>query len=565
MPFGLDLMTILLGVGAVIVAAVVIGLLAGMVAGPKNRRNHDDLQAQRLASPNWASLNTVKELRVERDHIDPRRLRLCTLAGKQLANPPLRSKLVLAPTGAGKTPRVVIPDVLLHHGPAVVTSIKGDVLALTRQHRSTLGKVWVFDPSEMVGPSARWSPIAHITSWAEALDAARWIQESSKADGSGGVQDRDFWDAQARFLLAPLLFLAARRNKTIGDVANLVTGGEETEQMIAQQLQTIGEPGPSTYWARFTGLEHRTKSSVLVTAATVLEAWTHPRVAAAVNVLAGEPGVLDPDKLLDGGAHTLYLVAPASEQAMFTPIYETLVNAITMRVERAAQARGGIAIDPPLLLEIDEAANIAPLRNLDKLASKGAGEGIIVVSVWQDEGQIETIYGPTKARTILANHFSKVYLSGIQDHQTLVNLSHQIGGDAMRQTSTTTGEKSNSSTTSFHELEVAPPSWIRRMDADQAIVIAGRFPSILGAIPGWFESQEMRALIPCDVAATFDNFHGNPNTKKRRQPRSKATTTTKIVTTPKTDPIVEQPCLGTLGSEDESHRDSYATDLRSRQ
>lgn len=564
MPFGLDLMTILLGVGALIVAAVLIGLLVGLVDGPKDRRNRDDLQAQRLASHNWASLKAVKELRVERDDTDPRRLRLCMLAGKQLANPPLRSKLVLAPSGAGKTPRVVIPDVLLHHGPAVVASIKGDVLALTRQHRSTLGEVWVFDPSEVVGPSARWSPIAHITSWAEALDAARWIQESSKADGAGGVQDRDFWDAQARFLLAPLLFLAARRNKTIGDVAELVTGGEDTEHLVAKELATTGEPGPSTYWARFTGLEHRTKSSVLVTAATVLEAWTHPRVAAAVNVLAGEAGVLDPDKLLDGGAHTLYLVAPASEQSMFTPIYETLVNAITMRVERAAQARGGIALDPPLLLEIDEAANIAPLRNLDKLASRGAGEGIIVVSVWQDEGQIETIYGPAKARTILANHFSKVYLAGIQDHQTLVNLSQQIGRDPMRQTSTTTGEKSRSSTTSFHELDVAPPSWIRQMDADQAIVIAGRFPSILGSIPGWFESTEMRALIPADVAAAFDSFHGTPKGRKRHR-RPTKTTQTRIVTTPKSDLLAEQPRSNTLGTEDESARDHYAADLRSRQ
>lgn len=563
LPFGLDWITILLGILGVIVASVLLGLLLSLVGG---RDKRDDLQAQRLASKNWATLGSVKELRVDRKDPDPRRLRLCMLEGKQLANPPLRSKLVLAPSGAGKTPRVVVPDVLLHQGPAVVASIKGDVLALTRQHRATLGEVWVFDPSGVVGPSARWSPIAHITCWAEALDAARWIQESSKAGagGSGGVQDRDFWDAQARFLLAPLLFLAARRNRTIGDVAELVTGGEETEQVVVNELNVIGEPGPGTYWARFTGLEHRTKSSVLVTAATVLEAWTHPRVAAAVNVLAGESGVFDPAKLLDGGAHTLFLVAPSSEQALFTPIYETLVNSITMRVERAAQARGGIAIDPPLLLELDEAANIAPLRNLDQLASRGAGEGIIVVSVWQDEGQIETQYGPTKARTILANHYSKVYLAGIQDHRTLVHLSEQIGKDPMRQISTTVGDRNSSSSTSYHELEVAPPSWIRRIEPDQAIVIAGRFPTILGAVPGWFESRELRDLIPTDIAAAFDKFHGSKPKGKKRRSRTK-TPPTKTVMVPKADLLKHQPPTpNALGSEDESSRDWFADDLRSR-
>ena len=48
-----------------------------------------------------------------------------------------------------------------------------------------------------------------------------------------------------------------------------------------QRLITDDEAGPMIYWSRFVGLEQRTKSSVLVTAATVLEAWTHPRVAKA--------------------------------------------------------------------------------------------------------------------------------------------------------------------------------------------------------------------------------------------------------------------------------------------
>ena len=60
-------------------------------------------------------------------------------------------------------------------------------------------------------------------------------------------------------------------------------------------------------------------------------------------------------------------------------------------------------IDPALLLVIDEAANIAPLKDLDTLASTCAGIGVQLVTVFQDMAQIEARYG-TKSRTVVNNH-----------------------------------------------------------------------------------------------------------------------------------------------------------------
>lgn len=517
LPFGLDLTTVLLVLGAIILVAVVLGLLlglTGLTGGGGAGKAATELDKQRRGSRNWATWKQVRrDLADDPTNPDPARLRLCNLDGHPLANPRLRSKLVLAPSGAGKTPRVVVPDLLRHDGPAVVTSIKSDVRELTQASREARGQVWVFDPSNPT-TSARWSPLAHINTWADALDASRWIQESSKADSSGGVQDREFWDAQARLLLAPLLYLAARSGRTMSDVAELVVDGQETESFVTNQLADLPETGPRIHWARFTGLEHKTKSSVMITAATILEAWTHPRVAETVNVLAGDHDALDLDRLLDG-SNTLYLVSPASEQEMFTPIYETLINAITMRVEKAADR--GIALNPPLLLALDEAANIAPLRKLDYLASAGAGQGILVLSVWQDEGQIESIYGPAKARTIRANHYATVYLPGIQDHQTLMHLSDQIGRDSMRQTSTSTNRDGTSTTISHHELDVAPPSWLRQLDSGQAIVILGHYAPILGHIPAWYENKKLRAQIPADVAERFDQAFSRSKRRNRRK------------------------------------------------
>ncbi len=81
--------------------------------------------------------------------------------------------------------------------------------------------------------------------------------------------------------------------------------------------------------------------------------------------------------------------------------------------ERATET--GKPLDPPLLLVLDECANIAPLRDLATLASTGAGQGIQLVSVFQDMAQINAVYGRDRAPTIVSNHRAKVILSGIAD------------------------------------------------------------------------------------------------------------------------------------------------------
>jgi len=48
----------------------------------------------------------------------------------------------------------------------------------------------------------------------------------------------------------------------------------------------------------------------------------------------------------------------------------------------ARGARTGQPIDPPLLLCLDECANVAPLANLDELASTGPGQGVQLLSRW---------------------------------------------------------------------------------------------------------------------------------------------------------------------------------------
>ena len=137
--------------------------------------------------------------------------------------------------------------------------------------------------------------------------------------------------------------------------------------------------------------DERTRGSVYATAQTVLIAYTDPGVLA--SAMSAE---LRAEHLLDGGCHTAYLCAPAHEQRRLQPLFATLVQEIVAHAyDRATET--GKPLDPPLLLVLDECANIAPLRELATLASTGAGQGIQLVSVFQDIAQINAVYGRDRA------------------------------------------------------------------------------------------------------------------------------------------------------------------------
>ena len=96
------------------------------------------------------------------------------------------------------------------------------------------------------------------------------------------------------------------------------------------------------------------------------------------------------DELLDGGAHTLYVTAPIHDQARFRPLFAAVIRQVLTAVfERASDT----PLAAPLLLVLDEAANIAPVEDLPTVASTAASMGLQLVTVFQDVAQIKDRYG----------------------------------------------------------------------------------------------------------------------------------------------------------------------------
>jgi type IV secretion system protein VirD4 len=141
---------------------------------------------------------------------------------------------------------------------------------------------------------------------------------------------------------------------------------------------------------------------------------------------------------------------------------------------------------------LDEAANIAPLPDLDALASTAAGHGVQLVTVWHDLAQISARYG-LRATTVVNNHRAKLFLSGISDPSTLDYASHLVGEEEVLLASTTHGGRGGGSTTrSPSTRRLAPPDALRRIAPGEGVLVYGDLPPARLALRTWFDDPGLR-------------------------------------------------------------------------
>ncbi len=138
----------------------------------------------------------------------------------------------------------------------------------------------------------------------------------------------------------------------------------------------------------------------------------------------------------------------------------------------ARSAQSGRPIEPALLLALDEAANIAPLPNLDEIASTGPGQGVQLLTVLQNISQAADRWGRDRAETILANHRARLFCSGIGDRATLDYLRHTLGEEEIARFSTHRkgALQPGSRTISSDFRSLAPAHRVRQADPDVALL-----------------------------------------------------------------------------------------------
>jgi type IV secretion system protein VirD4 len=446
---------------------------------------HRRTRARSAPSASWATGRQLADLRVS----GPGRGRLVVGARghRLIAAEPSQAVIVLGPARSGKTAGLAIPAILEWDGPVLATSVRTDLIDATYAARERRGQVWIYDPSAAITsryPSIGWNPLDGCADWHTAQRRAAAL---SRAGRRGlAAADEDFWFAVAAKLIAPLLYAAATGGYSMADVVRWVDTQEELEvraELVAAGNDAVIHAAQAT-WRR----EARTRSSAYTTAEVVLHALQDPTVLQSTV-----DGNIAADTLLDGTARTLFICAPSHEQERLRPMFTALLEHV---IERAyvRHATSGSA-SRPLLIVLDEAANIATPRDLDTLASTAAGTGIQLMTVWQDMAQIQARYGQ-RAATVVNNHRAKLVLSGVSDEPTLRYVSQLVGDREFRSDQVSLDSTGRHGTSTGHPYfrALAPSDALRRIAPGEALLIYGHLPPASIQLRPWFADRRLRAI-----------------------------------------------------------------------
>ena len=331
-----------------------------------------------------------------------------------------RSTLVLGPPRSGKTSSLVIPNILLSDGPVVSTSTKPDVMRATASSRSCDGWAFLYDPSgevecprgvERVG----WSPITTAKTWDAAVVTADAMVGASRLLASRPGEHH--WSERAGALLSTLLHAAALGGLTMPDVLQWIDRHNGAPALEILASGTGEDPQAADLLAGIVATDPREQSGIWSTSSGVLAAYrTHGALAST------RLPPLDFGAFCDG-PHTLYVCSTGRRQQQFAPlVVATIGDVRDAAYARSRDEHGG----PPVLLALDEVANIAPLPDLPAMVSEGAGQGLLVLACLQDLSQARSRWG-TAADGFLSLFGTTIVLRGIADTSTLRDISALAG------------------------------------------------------------------------------------------------------------------------------------------
>lgn len=420
------------------------------------------------------------------------------------------SMLLIGPPRSGKGVHIVINSILSAPGAVITTSTRPDNVTATIKARQRIGPVAVFDPQHLadgIPAGLRWSPVRGCSDPLTAMIRASGLA-SATGLGKGGVEGGDFWEAKTRVALQCLLHAAALDSRqpadlfrwtldpaAAGDAVSILASHPRAAGGWAEALQAMLESDP------------RTMDSIWQGVSLALSALADPRVLDAVS--PGPDEVFDPETFLKQKG-TLYLLATAAGANNSAPLVAALIEDVVEAARRLAARSSGARLDPPLLLALDEVANLSPLPSLPTLMAEGGGSGITTMPVLQSLAQAREKWSENAASAIWDAAIVKIILGGASNSKDLQDLSTLIGERDEITDSTTVGDHgSRSAQRSIRRVPVMPPDVIRRFPFGTGLVLLRSAPPIVARLRRWTERGDAKQLTQ-DRAEVEAQLHHRP-------------------------------------------------------
>lgn len=371
-------------------------------------------------------------------------------------------------------------------GAALVTSTRLDLFDVTRSLRATDGRpVYVFNAAGLGGLDSTccFDPLTGCT---DPVTAAHRSADMIGAGSSGGGDsERAWWDGQARRVLAAMMHAAAIGGLGMRDVQRWVSDPVDNTRQITSLLRRSAEPTFVDAAAQFLNMAKdnpRTTTSITSSITPALEWLTSPAAAAA----ASGATQLDVAELLRRRG-TIYLLG--GREFHTAPLTAALTGHIAREARRLAARSPGGRLDPPLTLNLDEVALVAPMPLEDWTADMG-GRGVTIIAAFQSRAQLLSHWGAHAAGVILTNAAAIMVFGGTHDRDDLEHWS-SLAGDRDEPV-VTTDSAGNVTSRSVRKVPVVSPAQLANLPKWRVLLIRRHLDPVIGRVRPTWRRRDMR-------------------------------------------------------------------------
>jgi type IV secretory pathway TraG/TraD family ATPase VirD4 len=384
---------------------------------------------------------------------------------------------------SGKTTALSIPYVLSAPGAVVATSNKADLWAATAQLRAQAGStVWLFDPQRITGSRQRWwwNPFAGLAT----VEAAHRLAAHFVLTVDDNTK-RDLWGPAAQDLLCALFLAAASWGRSLRECGRWLA--DAGSPIPAELLEAAGFRALAASLRGAQNGAPETRDGIYQTARTAAKCINDEDIMTWVAPPRGKDLPVFGPAAFAAGRDTLYLLTESRSAA--SPLIAALTDAV-MRAGRRQAERSGGRLDPPMVVVLDEAANICRIADLPELYSHLGSRGMVPVTILQSYQQGVSVWGEPGMAALWGAATKKVIGAGIDDPRHARDLATLTGQHDVPVISVSYGDGRASQQVSLRRQEILDAAGIRALAPGSALLLAtGARPALVSLRP-WYSGPQ---------------------------------------------------------------------------
>lgn len=339
--------------------------------------------------------------------------------------------VVCGSSGCGKTMSISEPCLLeTEHSSLIVTLSKQKLpKKYTPLFRKRGYRVLTLDFAQPKNSTAAYDPLAYIASYRDITFLAEALVKSDPKKTNANMDP--FWDEAAVSLLSAEIayIIAEREHPTFADVLDLhnsleieeVSSGIRTT--LDSHFAALAQKQPKcfavTCWKSFRQLPMRTAGCVYGTLNTTLDTLFTPELHRMIR----KHESVDFARL--GSEQTVLFVVTSAVNPALNRLIQVFYAQTFKQLFEAAERCGGGALPVPVRVLCDDFAVGGTIHQFHEYISIFREKGISVTLLLQSESQLESMYGPNNATTILNNCDTYLYMGGM-DLKTCRSVSERL-------------------------------------------------------------------------------------------------------------------------------------------